>query len=159
MLLFSPLNSISPRCAICCYPSFVIDINPFVSCKLVISSAITNELRVKYALRKMQAKKCFGTLRKHSLHEKTAASVLLKLFIDNIRRDKDERIHRSFYNDIVFSGPLSMKMELSGRFYNQNRCFYFYAPRKISGEHIVVALSVRPSVRTSHSCPAHNFVI
>jgi len=44
---------------------------------------------------------------------------------------------------------------------------HFYAPRKISGEHIVVALSVRPSVRqsvrpsvrTSHSCPAHNFVI
>jgi len=40
---------------------------------------------------------------------------------------------------------------------------YFYAPRKISGEHIVVALSVRPSVRqsvrTTHSCPAHNFVI
>ena len=47
----------------------------------------------------------------------------------------------------------------------------FYAPRKISGEHIVVASSVRPSVsqsvrpsvrpsvRTSHSCPAHNFVI
>jgi len=40
-------------------------------------------------------------------------------------------------------------------------------PRKISGEHIVVALSVRPSVslsvrqsvRTSHSYPAHNFVI
>jgi len=41
--------------------------------------------------------------------------------------------------------------------------FAFYAPRKISGEHIVVALSVRPSVspavRTTHSCPAHNFVI
>jgi len=44
---------------------------------------------------------------------------------------------------------------------------HFYAPRKISGEHIVVALSVRPSVsqsirpsvRTTHSCPAHNFVI
>jgi len=47
----------------------------------------------------------------------------------------------------------------------------YYAPRKISGEHIVAALSVRPSVRqsvslsvrqsvrTSHSCPAHNFVI
>jgi len=47
----------------------------------------------------------------------------------------------------------------------------FYAPQKISGEHIVAALSVRqsvspsvrpsvsPSVRTSHSCPAHNFVI
>ena len=43
----------------------------------------------------------------------------------------------------------------------------FYAPRKISGEHIVAALSVRPSVspsvrqsvRTTHSCPAHNFVI
>jgi len=34
----------------------------------------------------------------------------------------------------------------------------FYAPRKISGEHIVVALSVRPSVRTTHSCPAHNLV-
>ena len=44
---------------------------------------------------------------------------------------------------------------------------YFYASRKISGEHIVAALSVRQSVRpsvrqsvrTSHSCPAHNFVI
>jgi len=39
----------------------------------------------------------------------------------------------------------------------------FYAPPKISGEHIVATLSVRPSVRpsirTSHSCPAHNFVI
>ena len=43
----------------------------------------------------------------------------------------------------------------------------YYAPRKISGEHIVAALSVRPSVRssvrqsvrTTHSCPAHNFVI
>jgi len=38
---------------------------------------------------------------------------------------------------------------------------HYYAPRKISGEHIVAALSVcpsvRPSVRTSHSCPAHNF--
>ena len=39
--------------------------------------------------------------------------------------------------------------------------------RKISGEHIVATLSVRPSVRqsvrpsvrTAHSCPAHNFVI
>jgi len=31
----------------------------------------------------------------------------------------------------------------------------FYAPWKISGEHIVAALSVR----TSHSCPAHNIVI
>jgi len=41
--------------------------------------------------------------------------------------------------------------------------WHFYAPRNISGEHIVAALSVRPSgrpsVRTSHSCPAHNFVI
>ena len=44
-------------------------------------------------------------------------------------------------------------------------CFY-YAPQKISGEHIVVALSVRPSVRPSVSqsvrpsvCTAHNFVI
>ena len=36
---------------------------------------------------------------------------------------------------------------------------HFYVPRKISGEHIVAALSVSPSVRTSHSCPAHNFVI
>jgi len=30
---------------------------------------------------------------------------------------------------------------------------------KNSGEHIVAALSVRPSKRTSHSCPANNFVI
>jgi len=44
---------------------------------------------------------------------------------------------------------------------------HFYAPRKISGEHIVAALSVRPSVspsvrpsvRTSHLCPGHNSVI
>ena len=35
----------------------------------------------------------------------------------------------------------------------------YYALRKISGEHIVAALSVRPSVCTSHSFPAHNFVI
>ena len=43
----------------------------------------------------------------------------------------------------------------------------FYAPRKISGEHIVATLSVRqsvrpsvhPSVRTPHLCPAYNFVI
>jgi len=28
----------------------------------------------------------------------------------------------------------------------KNDCQYFYAPRKISGEHIVVALSVRPYV-------------
>jgi len=35
----------------------------------------------------------------------------------------------------------------------------FLCSPKISGEHIVAALSVRPSVRTSHSCPAHNFVI
>jgi len=39
------------------------------------------------------------------------------------------------------------------------RCLYFYAPRKISGEHIVAALSVRPSVRTTHSCPTHNFKV
>jgi len=37
--------------------------------------------------------------------------------------------------------------------------YIFMLPEKISGEHIVTALSVRPSVRTSHSCPAHNFVI
>jgi len=48
---------------------------------------------------------------------------------------------------------------------------FYCSPRKNSGEHIVAALSVRPSVslsvcqsvslsvRTSHSCPAHNFVI
>jgi len=41
--------------------------------------------------------------------------------------------------------------------------YLFYAPRKISGEHIVAALSVRPSVSpcvrpSGHSCPAHNFV-
>jgi len=42
------------------------------------------------------------------------------------------------------------------RFY----CAYFYyAPRKISGEHIVAALSVHLSLRPSHSCPSHNFVI
>jgi len=42
----------------------------------------------------------------------------------------------------------------------------YYAPRKISREHTVAGLSVRQSfsqsvrqsVRTSHSCPAHNFV-
>jgi hypothetical protein len=40
----------------------------------------------------------------------------------------------------------------------------YYAHRKISGEHIVVGLSVRQSVRPSgrtsrNSCPAHNFYI
>jgi len=35
----------------------------------------------------------------------------------------------------------------------------YYAPRKISGDHIVAALSVRQSVRTSHLCSAHNFFI
>ena len=44
---------------------------------------------------------------------------------------------------------------VSGRVFG----FDFYAPRNISGEHRVVALSVRPSVRMSHLCPAHNFVI
>jgi len=48
--------------------------------------------------------------------------------------------------------------QIYGHFYA-----HFYAPRKILGEHIVAALfvrlSVRPSVSTSHSCPAHNFVI
>jgi hypothetical protein len=36
--------------------------------------------------------------------------------------------------------------------------FNFYAPRKISGEHIVAALSVRLSVRppVPFSCPGHN---
>jgi hypothetical protein len=37
----------------------------------------------------------------------------------------------------------------------------YYAPRKISGEHIVVGLSVRQSDRmfVPNSCPANNFVI
>jgi len=43
-----------------------------------------------------------------------------------------------------------------------NIVYIFYAPRKKSGEHIVAALFVRQSVsssvRTSHSCPAHNLL-
>jgi hypothetical protein len=41
----------------------------------------------------------------------------------------------------------------------------YYAPRKISGEHVVPGLSVHPSVTPSirmyvpNSCPSHNFVI
>jgi len=37
--------------------------------------------------------------------------------------------------------------------------FFLCSPKNFGGAYIVVALSVRLSIRTSHLCPAHNFVI
>jgi len=60
---------------------------------------------------------------------------------------------------ITFSFTFVQKKPNTGHFIVAFNSITKIIDGKISGEHIVAALSVRPSVCTSHSCPANNFVI
>jgi hypothetical protein len=89
--------------------------------------------------------------------------VLKRIFVKVIWTNTDQYLSNIF---IYFTCQRSVvywyrcrttDLKVYGWIPNQHQVMFFYVPRKISGEHIVVGLSVPMYVL--NLCPAHNFVI